>query len=126
MDYNKKDKLDELIDEGLSGLRGELRTTPDSYLWLKVQRRMSEDFEEESKLQYSRPSIFKIAYTTIAAAAAIMTGIWAGSSFMNNPTQDAELYRQEISMNSGNFSGLSSELINYIDGENTTDDENNR
>ncbi len=126
MDYNKKDKLDELIDEGLLGLKGELRTTPDSYLWSKVQRRMSEGIDRESKLQYTRPSIFKIAYTTIAAAAAIMTGIWAGSSFMNSPTQEAELYRQEISMNSGNFSGLSSELINYIDGENTTDDENNR
>lgn len=124
MDFNKKDKLDQFIDKRLSDFKSELRTAPDPYLWVKLQSRLKEEKEGE-RVKFVKPSIFKIAYATIAATAALMAGIWAGSSYINSQAQDAELYRQEISINTGNFSGLSSELLNYAESDNIIDNENN-
>ncbi len=122
MYFNKKDKLDQFIDERLSDLKRDMRTIPDPYLWSKIQSRL---IEGRGNKMVFKPSIFKIAYTTFAATAAIMAGIWAGSTFIKIQTQDAELYRQEISINTGNLSGLSSDLLYYAEADKISEDENN-
>lgn len=64
--------------------------------------------------------VIKLAYSLVAGVAAVLIGIWAGQLFITNTLTPGEMesYKQEISMQSSDLSGLSANMLNYVNFEN--------
>lgn len=97
--------------KAVKGIRNKLRVNPDSTLHSKIQYRLN----NPTKKQSNHPVIKLVWYFTVGAAA-LVSGIYAGSVFTKDTLQksDQELYRQEITMQSNDISGLDSGLADYF------------
>lgn len=97
--------------KAIKGIRSELRVKADSTLHSKIQYRL----ENPTKKQSNHPVIKLVWYLTVGVAA-VISGIYAGTAFTKDSLQksDQELYRQEITMQSNDISGLDSGLVDYF------------
>lgn len=122
---NKKAEL--LIGEGIRQIKAGFRSAPDPYLFDRISVVLNQSGENQTPLdssvqksnpRFNKPAI-KLGWSLTAAAAAIFAGVLVGNLFLSgNYTAEKEAYRQEITMQSDDISGLSAELINYYNEDN--------
>lgn len=101
--------------KGVQGILNELRTEADSQLYEAIVMRMQK--RDSDRQFYIRRPVMKLAYSLVAGVAAVLGGILAGRSFISNTLNPAEKesYKQEISMQSSDLSGLNANMLDYVD-----------
>lgn len=91
---------------GIKGIINDKRTKPDADLWMKI-----------SKAPHpvrSTGNISRIALSAVSAAAALFTGLTVANLITENvPVSDKEIYKQEVSVQSTDISGINDGLIEY-------------
>lgn len=96
-----------------SGLRDQ--TNPELYELVKFRINDSKSKNNNSSIQ--RP-VIKLAISTIGAAAAILTGVWAGQSIIASTYNEKEAYQTEMFKQISN-NDISSRMIDYYNDENS-------
>jgi hypothetical protein len=91
---------------GIKGMISDKRIKPDSGLWHKIN-----NAKQQEVPVYSIP---RLALTGISAAAALFTGLTVANLLSDTvPVNDKELYKQEVSVQSTDISGINDGLIEY-------------
>ncbi len=98
----------------LRGINGILKTrnnVPDLDIWKKIEHRASNE--------PTPGNIIKLALSITSAAAAVITGIIAANLVVeHSDVIEKEQYKQEISLQSSNLSGIDENFIEYYNYEN--------
>jgi hypothetical protein len=127
MKRNNDRKVEDALQEGIRQIKTDLRTIPDPELYDRINGVMSNSTLRASveRDDYSILSkgihkpVFKLGWSIIAGAAAVIAGIMVGNFFYSgNYTDEKEAYIREITMQSSDMSGLSAQLINYYNEDN--------
>ena len=134
---------------GIEGFMAEKRIAPDPGLWSRIDGRILNEKDADAlphspkenrptginkstpdhalttRPRNDRAVIIRLAWYTTVGAAAVLSGIWLGNNFTLDSylDTDKQLYRQEISLQSDDLSGLNSGLIDYYTYEKQRNDE---
>lgn len=110
--------------KAVQGIMNERRIKADPQLYkaIDMRRHYTVPFQRktsETPFFIMRP-VIKLAYSLVAGVAAVLIGIWAGQLFITNTLTPVEMesYKQEISMQSSDLSGLNANMLNYVNFEN--------
>lgn len=118
---------EDLIQEGIRQIQAGMRILPDEDLYDRISRiadhtinqSLVPEIADNASLYTLRRTIVKLGWSVTAAAAAIFAGIMVGNIyFSEESTTEKDAYKQEITMQSSDISGLSAELINYYNEDN--------
>ncbi len=97
--------------QGIKGILKHKRIEPDPDLWKKVVHKTYQESNHGKTI--------KLALSLTSAAAAVITGIITANLVIEpNFINDKEQYKQEISFQTNNLSGLEEGLIEYYNYEN--------
>lgn len=134
---------------GIGSVLEDKRIVPDPDLWSRIESRMlrdrltgklnlpnegmaHSDYKESLNNRANTASehsnhatIMRLTWYSLAGAAAILAGILIGNNFAFSSylNTDKQLYRQEISLQSDDLSGLNAGLIDYYTYEKELSDE---
>jgi len=124
---DRNNQAESVIGKGISQIKADFRTAPDPYLSDRINEILNQHDGRQSvphgtagtrNYIFNRP-VIKLGWSLTAAAAAIFAGVIVGNMVLpDSYTIEKEAYRQEITMQSGDISGLSAEIINYYNEDN--------